>query len=92
MDGTAGQSAAGAQMTGGDFTQVGGFWQPPGLAPTAASVTVSGRILTQNGRTISRATVMITDFRGNRRYTNSNTFGYFRLVDIEAGQSYLIEL
>ena len=92
VDGTAGQSAAGERMTGGVFTQVGGFWQPLPLAPTAASVTVSGRVLTTTGRAISRATVAITDFRGNRHVALTNTFGYFRLGGIAAGESCLVEV
>ena len=92
LDGTAGQSAAGEQMIGGVFGQVGGFWQPLPFAPTAASVTVSGRVTTGYGRAVSRAIVAITDPRGTRRLTITNTFGYFRFIDIEAGQSYLVDV
>jgi hypothetical protein len=92
IDGTIGQSAAGEQMSGGSFNQVGGFWQPLPLAPTAASVTMSGRVLTRNGRAVSRALVAITDIRGNRRFTLTNTFGYFRISDIGAGELYLVEV
>lgn len=90
LEGTAGQNAAGEQMTGGVFTQVGGFWQPVPLAPTAASVTVSGRVLTSTGRTVNRARVTITDMLGNSRAALTNAFGYFRIGNIAAGESHLV--
>jgi Carboxypeptidase regulatory-like domain len=92
VEGTIGQSAAGERMAGGSFNQVGGFWQPLPLAPTAASVTVSGRVQTRNGRAISSAIVTISDMFGTRRLAITNTFGYFRFVDIDAGESYLVQV
>ena len=60
-------------------------------APTAASVTVSGRV--SNGiRGIPNAMVVITDFRGNTRQTQTNHFGYFRFTEVETGQTYIVSV
>ncbi len=60
------------------------------LAPTAASVSVSGRVLTANGRGISRARITITNPNGETRTALSNPFGYYRFQDVEIGQSYVL--
>jgi hypothetical protein len=56
------------------------------LAPTAASVTIGGRVVTDKGRGVSKATVTMTDQTGNVRSAITNPFGYYRFDDIEAGQ------
>lgn len=60
------------------------------LAPTAASVSVGGRVVTADGRGIAKARVSITDQTGETRTALTNPFGYFRFDDIEAGQTYFI--
>lgn len=90
VEGTIGQSAAGEQMAGGTFDQVGGFWQPLPLGPTAAPASISGRVLNLQGYGIYRARVTITDMSGNARRAVTNPFGYFRFVDLEVGKSYIL--
>lgn len=63
-----------------------------GFGTTAASVTVSGRILSSNGRGISRAVVSFTDLDGNVRRTSSNPFGYYRFEDIAVGETYVFNV
>lgn len=92
LDGTIGQPVAGERMTGGAFTQVGGFWNPFPLSPTAASVTVSGRVLDRRGRPVNRAIVVITDTFGTARSAITNAFGYFSFNDVGAGHTYLVEV
>ena len=61
------------------------------LPITAASVSVSGRIL--NGqRGISRAIVQMTDQNGNVRMAKTNQFGYYRFDDVEVGQTYVVNI
>ena len=60
------------------------------LVPTAASVSVGGRVVTADGRGIAKARVSITDQTGQTRTALTNPFGYFRFDDIEAGQTYFI--
>lgn len=61
------------------------------LSPTAASVTVAGRVSTgSNG--ISKASVVLTDSQGNARMARTNTFGYFRFQGVVAGQTYIVSV
>lgn len=57
---------------------------------TAASVVISGRVLTPDGRGISRAIVTLTDSSGQIRTATTNSFGYYRLQGIEVGEIYTI--
>ena len=57
---------------------------------TAAGVTIEGRVLTASGRGISKALVTITDNNGNVRYAVTNPFGFYRFVDVEVGEGYLL--
>jgi hypothetical protein len=61
---------------------------PSCSATTAASVNVSGRVVTPNGRGLSRALVSMTDANGNVTYTYTNPFGYYRFLDVPAGENY----
>jgi Carboxypeptidase regulatory-like domain len=67
-------------------------WAVGNLAPTAASATVTGRVLTSSGRGVSRASVSITDSDGQIRYTSSNSFGYYRFDNLATGQNYVISV
>lgn len=61
-------------------------------APTASSVSVSGRVVTSEGRGIARVRVIITDTNGNSRTALTNGFGYYRFEEIEVGQTYIISV
>lgn len=54
--------------------------------PTAAGVTVSGRVLTSDGRGLRNATVTMTGSNGVTRSVRTATFGYYRFDDVESGQ------
>ena len=58
-------------------------------APTAASVSISGRVLTPDGRGLMNASVILTDASGNTRTVKTNTFGYFHFEEVAAGQTYI---
>ena len=60
------------------------------LAPTAASVSISGRVLTAFGRGVSRTIVSLTDTRGRVKSARTNQFGYYRFTDVEVGETYII--
>lgn len=89
IEGTIGQSAAGVLSINNPYGVHGGFWQNL-LGPTAASVSVSGRVVTSDGRPIPRVLVALADSNGNIRTSLSNLFGLFRFDGIEAGQTYII--
>lgn len=69
-----------------------GFWQAPALAPTAAEVSISGRVVKQDGTGISGAIVSITDAQGNTRSVRTGTFGYYRIENVEVGATYTIQV
>lgn len=62
------------------------------FVPTAANVSVSGRVLTANGRTVHSAIITLTDQNGNTRTARSSSFGNFRFEEVEAGQLYIISV
>jgi len=61
----------------------------PTAAPTAASVSVGGRVLSANGRAISRARVTLTNLNGETRTALTNSLGYYRFEDVGAGETYI---
>jgi len=60
------------------------------FAPTAANVSVSGRVLTAKGSGIGNAIVTLTDTSGNVLTKRTNTFGNFRFDEIAVGETYII--
>jgi hypothetical protein len=62
------------------------------LTPTAANVSVSGRIRTPNSRGLMNATVTLIDTNGNSRSARTNQFGYFHFDDVQAGQTYIVDV
>jgi uncharacterized repeat protein (TIGR01451 family) len=60
------------------------------LAPTAANVSVSGRVLTASGKGIRNVQITLTDSSGNTRTAISTTFGYYRFDNVTAGGTYII--
>ena len=67
-----------------------GFTMP--AAPTAAGVTINGRVLTSDGRGLRNAIVSITDAAGNTRTALSSSLGYYRFDDVDSGQSYVVSV
>ncbi len=59
------------------------------FVPTAAFVSVRGRIFSPNGTGLGRQLVTITDSIGETRSVTTNSFGYFEFVNIRSGESYL---
>lgn len=60
------------------------------LAPSAANVIVSGRVMSAEGRPIMGVYLVLTDSVGNARTSISSPFGYFSFEDVEAGQIYFL--
>ena len=65
-----------------------GLYQIPALPPTAASVSVSGRVLDNMGRGVANAIVSIADQNGETRTARSNPFGYYSFEGVIVGQTY----
>lgn len=60
------------------------------FVPTAAGVSVSGRVTTPEGSGLRGATVTMTDEQGVSRVATTASFGYFRFDDVPTGQNYVV--
>jgi hypothetical protein len=56
---------------------------------TAASVSVSGRLTTPNGRAVSNARVTMTGADGAPRSAVTSPFGYYRFEGVTVGETYI---
>jgi hypothetical protein len=57
-------------------------------APTAASVSVSGRVTNGKSNGIGSATVVLTDEYGTEVSARTNAFGYYRFDGVATGRTY----
>jgi CSLREA domain-containing protein len=60
------------------------------VTPTAANVSISGRVLSPDGRGLRNAIVFLTDSAGITQTTRTTSFGYYRFEGIQAGQTVII--
>lgn len=60
--------------------------------PTAASVSLSGRIIDANGRGVSKAQVTMVNPEGVVVYAVTNPFGYYRFADVQVGLNYTVSV
>lgn len=67
-----------------------GFLTADPLSPTAAAVTVGGRITTFGGRGIRSVIITMTDVNGLSRTAVSTAFGYYSFTDVAAGTTYIV--
>src|SRR5687767_11152878 len=72
---TAGQPIIGPLQTGGPYTLNPGFWVPE-FAPTAANVSVLGRVMTSTGSGLFNAIITIGATDGEIRMARSSSLGY----------------
>ena len=61
-------------------------------APPPSYVTVSGRVLTSDGRGLRNATVSITDSQGVIRTATTSSFGFFSFPNVTTGGVYTISI
>lgn len=90
LTGTTAQSAAGTTSSNSSLVQRGGFWVPDQLAPTAAEVSVSGRVTTASGAGIRNVTVTLIDSSGASRKVFTGSFGMYRFTNVEVGGVYAL--
>jgi CSLREA domain-containing protein len=62
----------------------------PAFAPTAANVSIGGRILSADGSGVFKARISITGANGETRTTISNSFGYYEFPNVGVGQTYIV--
>ncbi len=61
-------------------------------APLAAGVSVTGRVITANGRGIRNSIVSLTDSSGETRTAVTSSFGYYTFDEIQVGQTYILSV
>jgi len=69
-----------------------GAFEAPSAAPTAGTVSVSGRVVTVQGRGIRNVVITMTDSNGNTRTATSTSFGYYRFEEVAAGQTAIVTI
>ncbi len=62
------------------------------LLPTAAGVSISGRVMTADGRGVRQAVVTMVDPSGATRSVLSGVNGAFVFADVETGHTYIISV
>lgn len=65
-------------------------WTLAEFAPSAANLSVGGRVVTASGNGIDKAIVTLTNQGGDVRRVITNSFGYYRFDEVEAGQTYVL--
>lgn len=60
--------------------------------PPGQSVSVSGRVLTSDGRGLRTATVSITDSNNVKRTATTSSFGFYSFDTVQTGQNYTIAI
>lgn len=91
VSGTVGQHVAGTSSNGSTFDLHGGFWFQ-NLAPTAAAVSITGKVTTANGQGIRNARLTLTSPDGAIRRAITSTFGYYAFDGVEVGHTYVLEI
>jgi len=59
-------------------------------APTAATVSVGGRVMTMSGRGITGVRLSLTNSNGQVRTATTTAFGYYRFDDVQVGETYIL--
>lgn len=90
ITGAIGQSIAGSGTNNSIYKVQSGFFTAAPLAPTAATVSVSGRVLTAEGRGIRNVILIMNDSSGSLRTTTTTAFGYYSFNNVPAGETYII--
>ncbi len=62
------------------------------LAPTAATVQISGRVTTAKGIGIGKAAISLTDSSGAVREVYTNQSGFYQFDDVQAGETYILDV
>ncbi len=89
LDASAGQNLAGGTPQSARFSVQNGFWTF-NLAPTAAGVSIGGRVMTFGGQGIQNARVTLTYPDGETQTSLTGSFGYYRFNHIPVGETYVL--
>lgn len=92
LDSTTGQAAASGPLSGLPYQMTVGFWNYQPLRPTAAGVSISGRVMTATGRGIVNVRLVLSASSGESLYAQTGSFGYFKFDDVPAGNTYILTI
>jgi hypothetical protein len=102
-DGAAGDSF-GSSVAISNGTAISGAWKDNvvnvtqgsayvfDIVPSAATATVSGRVVSPSGQGIANAFVYLTDQSGGTRGLQTSSLGYFSFSEVDTGQNYVISV
>jgi hypothetical protein len=77
--------------TGGDGSDIGAFeTQTAPAAPTAGTVSVSGRVMMANGRGIRNVQITLIETNGQIKTATTTAFGYYRFDDVMAVETIVL--
>lgn len=62
------------------------------MATTAATVSISGRVVSGERKGVANAVVQITDQNGETKTTRTNSFGYYNFAEIMSGETYIFNV
>ena len=90
MDDSGAAAADSGESTDVVVGMIAGGWGLQILGPTAADVTISGRVMTSEGNGLRNAQVWMTDSAGVTRVVTTSSLGYYSFDGVEAGNTYVI--
>jgi pectin methylesterase-like acyl-CoA thioesterase len=80
-----------AQLASNGYSNLENYVNSNLFAPTAANVSLSGKVLTANGQGIIRAIVTLTNTAtGEIRSLQTNSFGNYDFSDVASGAAYVV--
>lgn len=90
VSGAAGQPATDSS-SGGNYRATGGMFAAAPLAPTAAGVSIKGRVRQTNGLPVADAVLTLTGGGLTAPLVAStSSFGFFSFEDVEVGHAYVL--
>ena len=82
-----------AQLQPNGYSNLENYLNGNLFAPTAANVSVAGRVLSANGMGIARAIVTLTSSAtGETRTVQTNSFGAYEFADVPSGAIYVVSV
>jgi len=60
------------------------------LSASAANSSIRGRVVTPSGRGIGNARLTLSDAQGEPRTVMTNPFGYFNILEVPSGKTYIL--
>lgn len=82
----------GQRFVCGTVSSLSPFVLASNAAPTAATVSIGGRVANADGQSIRNARLALTAPDGSQGFAVSNSFGFYRFDNVPAGQTYVLTI